>query len=82
MKNYTQSQFYLIKELPAVTTYLLNNLLAGSKHMFQVSARNKFGDGVRSYPSKNWIITEALGKGLIIHAMYWIKSDRLECKRE
>ena len=59
MRNETQN-FYMLVELPAVTTYLLTNLLAGSKHKFQVSARNKFGEGVRSYPSKYWIETKSL----------------------
>ena len=59
MRNETQ-KFYLLVELKAVTTYLLTNLLAGSKHKFKVSAINKFGEGPPSYPSKYWIQTKYL----------------------
>ena len=60
MRNETQL-FYLLVELKkATTTYLLTDLLAGSKHKFKVSAINKFGEGPPSYPSRYWIKTKSL----------------------
>ena len=60
MRNFTQRKITLLVKLPATTTYVVTNLLAGSKHKFQVLAMSKFGSGDPSVETK-WIETQALG---------------------
>ena len=63
MKNYTattSSYYELIQLNASQTIYVLQNLRAGAKYKFQVSAMNKFGSGERSAES-SWIETQTLG---------------------
>lgn len=62
MKNYSQTKYYPIGEIPApITTFTIKNLQAGMKYRFRVAAENKFGFGDHSAEAKEWLQTKVIG---------------------
>ncbi|XP_047144342.1 protein sidekick-1 isoform X1 [Hydra vulgaris] len=60
MENFTMNNFLLLAQLqPEMTSFTVNNLLAGAKYRFRIAALNKFGKGFDSDPT-SWIETQAL----------------------
>lgn len=62
MKNFSQTQYHQIAEVPApITTFTIKNLESGTKYRFRVAAKNKFGYGDVSAEAKEWLQTKVIG---------------------